>query len=213
VPGRPPAGLPPERSRRLAVEPEGQTQDGLARAQANRERVRTDAALTAFEGLEAFEAAFTVEAVEARTLQRFDEDGALIVRSRSRVAGLESGGGVVRIDEVLAQSVVRMDGEAIQEIDATVRVSGVTVADQPAELSDDGIVTVGQGHDRQLLDDPDEYLAPDDPLAGMDNVVLTPHIGGATYDTEANHSRMIADDLERLLAGERPVNIANPEVL
>ena len=29
----------------------------------------------------------------------------------------------------------------------------------------------------------------------MDNVVLTPHIGGATYDTEANHSALIADGL------------------
>lgn len=50
-------------------------------------------------------------------------------------------------------------------------------------------------------------------LLGLENVVLTPHIGGATYDTEVNHSRMIADDLVRLLAGERPKFIANPEVL
>ena len=38
----------------------------------------------------------------------------------------------------------------------------------------------------------------------MDNVVLTPHIGGATYDTEANHTSLIADGLAALLAGERP---------
>ena len=47
----------------------------------------------------------------------------------------------------------------------------------------------------------------------MSNVVLTPHIGGATYDTEANHSRLIADDLCRLLEGDRPLHIVNPEVL
>jgi D-3-phosphoglycerate dehydrogenase len=58
-----------------------------------------------------------------------------------------------------------------------------------------------------------EHLPPDHPLAMTDNVVLTPHIGGATYDTEANHTRTIADDLCRLLAGARPVNIVNPEVL
>jgi D-3-phosphoglycerate dehydrogenase len=58
-----------------------------------------------------------------------------------------------------------------------------------------------------------EHLPVDHPLVAMDNVVLTPHIGGATYDTEANHSRLIADDLARLLAGERPVHIVNPEVL
>jgi D-3-phosphoglycerate dehydrogenase len=58
-----------------------------------------------------------------------------------------------------------------------------------------------------------ERLAPDHPLTAMSNVVLTPHIGGATYNTEANHSRIIADDLRRLFAGERPLHIANPEVL
>jgi D-3-phosphoglycerate dehydrogenase len=58
-----------------------------------------------------------------------------------------------------------------------------------------------------------EHLAPDHPLLGMSNVVLTPHIGGATYNTEANHSRLIANDIARLLAGERPLNIVNPEVL
>jgi D-3-phosphoglycerate dehydrogenase len=47
----------------------------------------------------------------------------------------------------------------------------------------------------------------------MPNSVLTPHIGGATYDTEANHSLLIAQDLQRLFAGERPKYIANPEVL
>jgi D-3-phosphoglycerate dehydrogenase len=58
-----------------------------------------------------------------------------------------------------------------------------------------------------------ERLATDSPLVSMGNVVLTPHIGGATWDTEANHSRIIADDLALLLAGKRPVNIVNPEVL
>ncbi|MCZ7525565.1 MAG: 3-phosphoglycerate dehydrogenase [Acidimicrobiia bacterium] len=60
---------------------------------------------------------------------------------------------------------------------------------------------------------PGEQLPTDHPLVSMPNVVLTPHIGGASYDTEANHSGMIADDLARLLAGERPVHIVNPEVL
>jgi D-3-phosphoglycerate dehydrogenase / 2-oxoglutarate reductase len=58
-----------------------------------------------------------------------------------------------------------------------------------------------------------EHLAPDHPLIGMGNVVLTPHIGGATYDTEANHSKLIADGLTQLLNGGRPANLVNPEVL
>jgi len=58
-----------------------------------------------------------------------------------------------------------------------------------------------------------EHLPTDHPLVGMANVVLTPHIGGATYDTEANHSKLIADGLEQLLSGGKPDNLVNPEVL
>ena len=58
-----------------------------------------------------------------------------------------------------------------------------------------------------------EHLAPDHPLTTFDSVVLTPHIGGATYDTESNHTATIADGLCRLLAGARPRNLVNPEVL
>jgi D-3-phosphoglycerate dehydrogenase len=58
-----------------------------------------------------------------------------------------------------------------------------------------------------------EVLPDGHPLIGLPNVMLTPHIGGATYNTEANHSRMIADDLTRLFAGQRPRFIANPDVL
>ena len=60
---------------------------------------------------------------------------------------------------------------------------------------------------------PGEHLDPADPLTAFPNVVLTPHIGGATYDTEANHTMTIADDLCRLLAGASPRHIVNPEAL
>jgi D-3-phosphoglycerate dehydrogenase / 2-oxoglutarate reductase len=58
-----------------------------------------------------------------------------------------------------------------------------------------------------------ERVPTDHPLTTLDNVVLTPHIGGATWDTESRQAGMIADDLERLLRGERPLHIMNPEVL
>lgn len=58
-----------------------------------------------------------------------------------------------------------------------------------------------------------EMLPPDHAVIAMKNVVLTPHIGGATYDTEANHTAMIAADLDRLFRGERPIYCVNPEVL
>ncbi|MBO0866174.1 MAG: 3-phosphoglycerate dehydrogenase [Mycobacterium sp.] len=58
-----------------------------------------------------------------------------------------------------------------------------------------------------------EWLPTDHPLVGMPNVVLTPHIGGATWNTEARQAQMVADDLEALLSGRRPTHIVNPEVL
>jgi D-3-phosphoglycerate dehydrogenase / 2-oxoglutarate reductase len=57
-----------------------------------------------------------------------------------------------------------------------------------------------------------ESIPADHPLVAMHNVVLTPHIGGATYDTEINHTTLMADGLRALLRGERPANLANPEV-
>ena len=58
-----------------------------------------------------------------------------------------------------------------------------------------------------------EHLATDHPLIAMKNVVLTPHIGGATYDVEANQASMVTDDIRRVLAGETPLHCVNPEVL
>lgn len=63
------------------------------------------------------------------------------------------------------------------------------------------------------LDHVDGEVLPDrHPLTKLDNVVLTPHVGGATYDTEVNQTDMVVEDICRLLAGERPHRLANPEV-
>jgi D-3-phosphoglycerate dehydrogenase len=58
-----------------------------------------------------------------------------------------------------------------------------------------------------------EWLPVDHPLTGLPNVVLTPHIGGATWNTEARQAQMVADGLEALLSGAATPNIVNPEVL
>jgi len=63
------------------------------------------------------------------------------------------------------------------------------------------------------LDHVDGESLPDGhPLLAMDNVVLTPHIGGATYDVETRQTEMIVADVKAILAGERPVHCKNPEV-
>nr|MDQ2728987.1 3-phosphoglycerate dehydrogenase [Actinomycetota bacterium] len=58
-----------------------------------------------------------------------------------------------------------------------------------------------------------ESLPDGHPLLALANVVITPHIGGATWDTEARGAAFVADDLERLLGGVMPLHVANPEVL
>ena len=55
-------------------------------------------------------------------------------------------------------------------------------------------------------------IAPDNPLVQLDNVILTPHIGGATVETIQRHSKMMADDILRFVHGDRPVNLVNPVV-
>ena len=58
-----------------------------------------------------------------------------------------------------------------------------------------------------------EHLPTDHPLTGMDNVVLTPHIGGATWDTECRQATIAADELTRLLAGQPLQHLVNPEAM
>ncbi|MDA0232054.1 MAG: NAD(P)-dependent oxidoreductase [Chloroflexi bacterium] len=53
---------------------------------------------------------------------------------------------------------------------------------------------------------------PASPLLALPNMVLTPHIGGATEDTIIRHSAAVAGDLIRFSRGERPINIVNDEV-
>jgi phosphoglycerate dehydrogenase-like enzyme len=49
------------------------------------------------------------------------------------------------------------------------------------------------------------------PLLKMDNVILTPHIGGATDNTIIRYSSMITRDIFRFLEGQKPINLLNPE--
>ena len=58
-----------------------------------------------------------------------------------------------------------------------------------------------------------EPLEPTSPLLQLDNVVATPHIGSATFETREAMARCAVENLLAALAGERPANLVNPQAL
>lgn len=57
-----------------------------------------------------------------------------------------------------------------------------------------------------------EPIDPDNPLLELDNITITPHIGGASPDRVRRQSRMIVGDIKRFLTIKRPRHLYNPEV-
>lgn len=65
-----------------------------------------------------------------------------------------------------------------------------------------------------MLDVYEHYrLAPGHPLLALDNAVLTPHLSGMTVESRSRMGAAAAQEMLRLLAGERPQNLVNPEAL
>jgi phosphoglycerate dehydrogenase-like enzyme len=59
---------------------------------------------------------------------------------------------------------------------------------------------------------PSHPVDPSSPLLDLPNVVLTPHIGGATEETIDRHSAAVSGDMIRFSLGQRPLNLVNEEV-
>ena len=59
----------------------------------------------------------------------------------------------------------------------------------------------------------EEPLQPDNRFLKLPNVLVTPHIGGATVDVTRHQSDIVVEAMERWLDGEQPRWIANPAVL
>jgi D-3-phosphoglycerate dehydrogenase len=60
---------------------------------------------------------------------------------------------------------------------------------------------------------PTEPLPGDSPFRKLTNVVLSPHLAGATREVVEHHSKMVVDDLLDLLDGKVPTRLANPVVI
>ena len=67
----------------------------------------------------------------------------------------------------------------------------------------------GAGLDVFDPEPPDENL----PLLKLPNVIVTPHVGGTTVESNQIMATTVAQNVLKVLAGEKPQYIANPEVL
>jgi len=54
-----------------------------------------------------------------------------------------------------------------------------------------------------------EPISPNSPLIGLENVLLTPHIGGASREAAAKSVKMCFENMDRVIRGEPPINILN----
>ena len=57
-----------------------------------------------------------------------------------------------------------------------------------------------------------EPVAADNPLLGMDNVIATPHAAYFSSPAVAQVPRRCGEEVARVLTGQRPINVVNPEV-
>ena len=65
-----------------------------------------------------------------------------------------------------------------------------------------------------MLDVYEQYrIGPGHELFKLGNVILTPHLAGGTIASRARASIAAAGEMLRMLAGERPINLVNPEAL
>jgi phosphoglycerate dehydrogenase-like enzyme len=88
----------------------------------------------------------------------------------------------------------------------------VNVARGPVVVTDDLVDALRSGHVRAALDVTDpEPLPADHPLWTAPNVLITPHVGGATPAMWPRAYRLVRRQLERYAAGEQVENVMSGE--
>lgn len=60
---------------------------------------------------------------------------------------------------------------------------------------------------------PEEPLPPDHPITKLDNVILTPHIGSATWQTRTRMADLVAENLIAFYKGDVPPILVNKDVV
>jgi glyoxylate reductase len=88
------------------------------------------------------------------------------------------------------------------------------IVDEPAMLAAlrEGRIA-GAGLDVYWTEPPVGEPAPPEELFKMDNVILTPHIGSATWESRDHMAMLAAENMIAMINGETPPNLLNPEAL
>jgi phosphoglycerate dehydrogenase-like enzyme len=153
------------------------------------------------------------QAVEAR-LAPF---GATVVRvARTAREGVHAASELPSLlpDADVVVVVVRLDASTVRLVDADflsrmrdgallVNVARGAVVDTDALVAE-----TSTGRLRAALDVTDpEPLPPDHPLWRIPGVLVTPHAAGATPDATPRMARLVRTQVDRMLAGEPPLNV------
>jgi len=84
----------------------------------------------------------------------------------------------------------------------------VNVARGPVGDTEALVAHARSGRIRLALDVTDPEPLPDGhPLFGLPNVLISPHVGGATAAMTPRLVRLLRGQIERLMRGEEPVNV------
>ncbi len=151
----------------------------------------------------------------------------VLYHSRSRNAGAERELGVEYVPDlhmVLAQAdfvslhvpltdqtrglIGVAEFEAMQPHAALINTARGEVVDQKAlyRALKDGLI----GGAALDVADPEPMVA-DDPLLGLDNVIVTPHIGSASHVTRMKMAMLAAQNIVDVLEGRAPTHCVNPD--
>ena len=120
---------------------------------------------------------------------------------------------IATLAPINSETTAMLDAEALSLVRPgafLVMASGIAIADRAALLE---ALEAGPlaGAAIDVFDT--HPVAPDSPLLSAKNVLLTPHIAGATEETIKRHSEMVADDLIRFMDGLMPLNAVNPQAI
>ena len=132
---------------------------------------------------------------------------------RSSLEGLTASSDVVTVHAKLTDETYHMIRE--KEFASMKRSAVVINTSTPGILDDVALLkALNEGRIAGAALDVQEAEPVDsgNPFLKLDNVVVTPHMGGNTQETTERQSEMIVGDLFRFLDGDRPLHLMNPEV-